>query len=156
MTTCPQSKLFNNQFENMEKRFTRIEERTEASFKDLQWSIKNIETLLNKSVTEQKVFNENVVLKKDLKETVQEMKQNNENVDLQLNNTLVQIEETNTRQESKTATALTTLSTTWESKQKESVESFSTMLENYGTKTEFTDLNNTSMKEIKVLKEFVR
>lgn len=78
MTTCPQSKLFNNQFENMEKRFTRIEERTEASFKDLQWSIKNIETLLNKSVTEQKVFNENVVLKKDLKDTVQEMKQNNE------------------------------------------------------------------------------
>jgi hypothetical protein len=84
------------------------------------------------------------------------MNQNIENVVLQLNNTLVQIEETNTRQESKTATALTTLSTTLESKQKKSVESISTMLENYGTKTEFTDLNNTSLKEIKVLKEFVR
>ena len=93
---------------------------------------------------------------KDRTEMESKMNQNIENVVLQLNNTLVQIEETNTRQESKTATALTTLSTTLESKQKESVESFSTMLENYGTKTEFTDLNNTSLKEIKVLKEFVR
>ena len=93
---------------------------------------------------------------KDRTEMESKMNQTIENVVLQLNNTLVQIEETNTRQESKTATALTTLSTTLESKQKESVESFSTMLENYGTKTEFTDLNNTSLKEIKVLKEFVR
>jgi len=93
---------------------------------------------------------------KDRTEMESKMNQNIENVVLQLNNTLVQIEETNTRQESKTATALTTLSTTLESKQKDSVESFSTMLENYGTKTEFTDLNNTSLKEIKVLKEFVR
>lgn len=67
---CPQGPLFHNQFEQMEERLTRIEERNERAFTDMKKNDEEIMKLLNQSILEQKVFNENVVLKQDLKDTL--------------------------------------------------------------------------------------